>query len=116
MPAHKPGRGDTKAAIQTVNGIENRKKAYALADIASTQAQAGDKQGALGTIEGALQAANGIDDDSLRTAALAHIASIQAEAGDMQVAIQTANSIDNDWSKADALSDIATAQEPMPGT
>ena len=77
--------------------------AYALAEIAAAQAEAGD-------MKAALQTASGIDDEGWKAYALAGIAAAQAEAGDMKAALQTASGIDDERQGASALAGIATAQ------
>ena len=103
--------GDMDGAFATARGIDNvESRAGALHDIASAQAQAGDKQSARDTFAAALSAARNIDDASSRAGALRNIAPAQAKAGDTDGAFATARSIDDALFRAGALWGIASAQ------
>ena len=78
-------------------------RTWALQDIASAQAKAGDTDGAFAT-------ARSIDDADDRVRALRNIASAQAEAGDMDGAFATARSIDGADDRAWTLRNIGLAQ------
>ncbi len=89
----------------------------ALVNIATAQAETGDKIGAEETLADAMQTARTIDDASARAEALGNIATAQAAAGDkigarktLTEAIQTAKEIDHASARAWVLQGIARAQ------
>ncbi len=98
------------AAVRETEKIDLPLRVDVLCDIASAQAEAGDKAGARATVSKALQTAQKIDDAHLHTAALSNIAAMQAEAEDIAGALQTAGKIDDAYNRPRALSTIAAAQ------
>ncbi len=105
-------------ARTTVNAIiSDYIKAFALSDIATAQAKAGDLTGSRETFAQAKVIANAIISDSSRASMLSDIATAQAKAGDLTGSRETfaqakviANAIISDSSKASAWSGIAVAQ------
>ena len=90
-------------------------RSFALCDIASAQAEAGDSPSARNTFADALSTARSFDivdrwDADNRARVLRYIALARAKAGDMDGAFDTARSIDNAGERADALRGIACAQ------
>lgn len=80
-----------QAAVEIPDGTDW--KATVLATVARAQIKAGDRRGALQTLEQALQAATHLRKDSRRASALEEIASAQAEAGDILGALTTVQQV-----------------------
>ena len=98
------------AAVRETEKIDLPLRVDVLCDIASAQAEAGDKAGARVTLAEALQTAGKIGKAYNRPRALSTIAAAQAEAEDIAGALQTAGKIDDAYNRPRALSTIAAAQ------
>lgn len=108
--------GDIKGAEKTTQQISGVSRAWALAEIAAAQAQAGYSSESNSSFDNALQAANKISDNALRSESLGFIANAQAYVGNekakvtFQDAVNTAKRIDTTYARAMALSEIASVQ------
>jgi hypothetical protein len=104
--------GNIKGALQTASGITNPyiKFTFALQDIIRMQTIAGDKTGAIETLQEAVRIGNLINLPTLKQSALQRTAIAQANVGDLRGALQTANSIGNRDLRTAALRAIASAQ------
>ena len=85
----------------TFTGMRNY-RSYVFKDIAQTQAEVGDIQGALST-------AQSIGSEYNRAWVSVTIAEVQAKAGDIQDALSTARTIDNVLIRVSALTAISGA-------
>ena len=104
--------------------IENTSlQAFTLSDIASAQAQTGDKEPALATLKQAVEAARKIEKDYAMANALRNIASVLAKMDEKKPALailkqsmEVAQKIEDASLRAFALMDIisALAMEPVP--
>lgn len=95
-------------ARATAGRIEDaRRKAGALARIASAQARAGDPKGARATLEAAFATAGKIVGAEAKAWTLRGIANAEARAGDPQGARATAETIEHAGARASALAGIA---------
>ena len=81
--------GDIDGAFAAIEKIDDEFRVRVLRDIASAQAEAGEKQSARETLAKALETARGIDDSSERARALLVVAAALTEMGERQSARNT---------------------------
>ena len=101
--------GDIQGALTTTNLITDAYwESDALIAIAQTQAECGDNDGALSTLQEALRSVNRMDCEYLESQALKRISILQF--GDIDRALKTASCITIDWIRYEAIKNIAKAQ------
>lgn len=106
--------GDFDVATKTAQQVQDDYwKAWALARIGRTQADAGDKNKALGTLSLAHRLAQGLKAEESRSSIGHSVCQGQAAAGAWQAAVATARAIEDPEMQAYAFSSVATAMSKL---
>ncbi len=110
MIEHHLSAGDGQAAREGVLALDDvRNRARMLRRIAQVQAEAGDTNAALATLEDAAEAASGIADEAARSRQMQSIARSIAHAGALRDAIRTAEAIPDPEGSTRAMASVAEA-------